>query len=189
VNERSELIARLQDSRKYRASYIRAKLSVLIPSQIRALRQRQTMTQTLLASEAEMAQPRISAMERPGATKFNMETLIRLAAAFRVGLVVKFVAFSDLLKWENRFSQDQFHVLTLDEDLAFLDPRRVASAMSDEFSQPNEGMAEQKGQYGGMRKMLAAKAAAVGGNMSLPGTACAGAASVPISLAANRLES
>ena len=63
------------------------------------------MTQKQLAALAEMAQPRISAMERPQATKFNLETLVRLASAFKVGLKVEFVRFSEMLEWENNFSK------------------------------------------------------------------------------------
>jgi transcriptional regulator with XRE-family HTH domain len=77
------------------------------------------MTQQALAQEVEMKQSRISAMERPG-TRFNIETLVRLASIFQVGLVVKFVSFSEMLKWENSFSQDEFNVQRIDSDAEFL---------------------------------------------------------------------
>jgi transcriptional regulator with XRE-family HTH domain len=119
MNGKSDLINKLKRNRKTRESYLRAKLNINIPSQIRALRLRREMTQEGLAREAEMMQPRISAMERPGATKFNLDTLIRIAAAFKVGLIVKFVPFSEMLRWENGFSQDTFDVVTVDRDTAF----------------------------------------------------------------------
>ena len=84
VSERSKKIFKPLTSNSSRASNIRAELNVLIPSQIRALRlKRENMTQKQLAALAEMAQPRISAMERPGETKFNIETLVRLARCFQ----------------------------------------------------------------------------------------------------------
>lgn len=119
MSAKSELINKLKINKKTRQSYLRAKLNVNLPSQIRALRLRQGMKQEDLAQETEMMQPRISAMERPGATKFSLETLIRLAAAFRVGLIVKFAPFSEMLKWENEFSQDIFDVKTIDDDVEF----------------------------------------------------------------------
>ena len=122
MNERSKIISKLKDSNKFRASYLRAKLNINIPSQIRALRRRRDMTQMALAEEADMKQSRISAMERPGQTKFNLETLIRLASALKVALIVKFVPYSELLDWENSFSQDKFRVATIDEDVFFLAP-------------------------------------------------------------------
>ncbi|TRZ51266.1 XRE family transcriptional regulator [bacterium] len=122
VNVRSEQISKLKKDHIFRASYIRAKLNVNLASQIRALRLRRRMTQALLAQEAGMKQSRISATEQPGATKFNIETLIRLASAFKVGLIVKFAPFSEMLAWENSFKQDNFDVLTIDRDQRFLTP-------------------------------------------------------------------
>lgn len=120
MSERSELTSRLKDHTDSRASYIRGKLNVLIPAQLRALRLRRELKQAELASEADMKQSRISAMECPGAVKFNIETLIRAAAALRVGLEVKFVPFSEMLRWENAFSQDTFDVTPIDDDKRFL---------------------------------------------------------------------
>ena len=129
MNERSDTISKLKNSAKFRASYLRAKLNINIPSQIRALRRRQDLTQAALAEEAGMKQSRISAMERPGETKFNLETLIRVAAAFKVGLIVRFVPFSDVLRWENGFSQDAFDVTKIDEDAEFLNPGTAFAAI------------------------------------------------------------
>ena len=124
MSERSKTISRLIESRRSRAAYIKGKLNILIPSQIRALRlaSEGMSKQSELAAAAEMKQSRISAMETPGAVNFNLETLVRLASVFKVGLVVKFVAFSEMLKWENDFSQDSFSVTQLNSDLDFLNP-------------------------------------------------------------------
>lgn len=83
------------------------------------------MTQKQLAALADMAQPRISAMERPGETTFNIDTLVRLAAAFKLGLKVEFVPFSEMLDWENGFSQDAFNPTSLEQDRRFLNPAPV----------------------------------------------------------------
>lgn len=122
MSERLTLIARLLRDRDYRASYIRAKLEVLIPSQLRALRQHQEKTQPELAQLAGMKQSRISTMETPGRVNFNLETLVRMAAALNSGLMVKFVPFSEMLGWENDYSQDTFNVTQLADDIDFLEP-------------------------------------------------------------------
>jgi len=119
VSEKSALIRKLQNDKNNRAAYIRAKINVNVPSQIRALRLKSPMTQEELADAAGMRQPRISAMERPGDTQFNLDTLIRLAAAFKVGLIVKFASHGEMLRWENNFSQDDFDVVTLEADDEF----------------------------------------------------------------------
>ncbi|MDR3738809.1 MAG: helix-turn-helix transcriptional regulator [Terracidiphilus sp.] len=120
MNDRSKLISRLIDNRDTRESYIRSKLSVLIPSQIRSLRLRRELTQAELGSEAEMKQVRISAVERIGDACFSVETLVRLASAFRVGLLIRFVPMSEMLGWENSFDPDAFNVTPLEEDQEFV---------------------------------------------------------------------
>jgi transcriptional regulator with XRE-family HTH domain len=122
MSERSALIAKLLNDRDYRANYIRAKLDVLVPSQLRALRLHKDLTQPILAEQAGMKQSRISAMETPGRTNFNLETLVRMAATLNVGLMVKFVPFSEMLRWENHYSQDTFDVTPIDNDVEFIDP-------------------------------------------------------------------
>jgi transcriptional regulator with XRE-family HTH domain len=126
VNERSSRISKLLTNTNSRASYVKAKLGVLVPAQIRALRLKSDMPrQSDLAREAGVHQSRISMFETPGAANVTLETLAKLAAAFKVGVVVKFVPFSDMLRWENDFSQDEFKVTKLTDDIAFLDPAAV----------------------------------------------------------------
>lgn|SRR5208283_273937 len=122
MSERSKLINKLKLSRDSRESYTRAKLQVLLPSQLRALRLKNCMSQPVLAAASGMKQSRISAMEQPGRTNFNLETLVRMAATFRVGLVVKFVPFSEMLRWENEFNQDEFNPPTIEADIEFQVP-------------------------------------------------------------------
>lgn len=122
MSERSDLISRLRNERDFRSSYLRAKLNVLIPAQIFVLRKRFFGTQEAFAEANAMKQSRVSAIETPGATNFNLETLIRVAATSKVGLIVKFVPFSEMLRWDNNFVQDEFNVIQIDEDVEFLTP-------------------------------------------------------------------
>ena len=133
MNERSNLIFKLVSDIDTRTAYIRAKLGTLVPAQIRALRLKSDMPrQADLAKAADMQQSRISMFETPGAANVTLETLSRLAAAFEVGVVVKFVPFSEMLRWENGFSQDHFNVKKITADTAFLSPAAHISA--DDFS-------------------------------------------------------
>jgi transcriptional regulator with XRE-family HTH domain len=112
-----------------RTSYIKAKLGVLVPSKIRALRLRSNMPrQNDLAVAAKMQQSRISMFETPGAANVTLETLAKLAAAFKVGLIVDFVPFSEMLRWENRYSQDAFDVTRIADDVAFIEPEVLPAA-------------------------------------------------------------
>ena|SRR5579883_2077611 len=126
MSERSKTISRLCRDLNSRTSYIKAKLGVLVPSQIKALRLRSNMPrQSDLAREVGAHQSRISMFETPGAANMTLETLSRLAAAFKVGLVVKFVPFSEMLRWENRYSQDTFDVTRIEDDEEFINPDSV----------------------------------------------------------------
>ena len=125
MSDRSQLISKLKTEQKSRAAYIKAKLGVLVPSQIRALRLKSNMPrQQDLAEAAHMQQSRISMFETPGSANVTLDTLARLAAVFKVGLLVKFVPFSETLRWENAFSQDEFNVIRLDEDVDFIAPTK-----------------------------------------------------------------
>ena len=122
MSERSEKISRLQKDPKFHAAYLLAKLNVNIASQTRALRLRRKMTQKDLESTSGMRQSRISAIETPGATNPSIDTLARLAAAFKVGLIVEFAPMSEVVQWENRFNQDTFDVTEIEKDEEFLNP-------------------------------------------------------------------
>lgn len=89
--------ARLQD-RDYREGLVEATITTIIPFQLRAMRERRGWTQKELARRAGMAQGRISVLENTnyeGAV--NVRTLIKLAAAFDVALIVRFAPFSELI--------------------------------------------------------------------------------------------
>ena len=130
MSDRLKTISRLIGEDSYRRIYLKSKLNVLIPAQLRALRKQQDLTQADLALAADMKQSRISTIERPGATNFNLETLVRLASAMKVGIKVEFVPFSEVLRWDNSFSQDEFRVATIDQDSEFLEPGKIVSSIN-----------------------------------------------------------
>lgn len=135
MTARSTILSKLKSSFETRHAYISAKLGTLVPSQIRALRMKSDMPrQADLARESKMLQSRISVLETPGAANVTLDTLSRIAAAFKVGLIVKFVKFSEMLAWENSFSQDQFDVIKIDKDTEFLSPTLSAQTFQITFA-------------------------------------------------------
>jgi transcriptional regulator with XRE-family HTH domain len=70
-----------------------------IAHQIRATRDRLEWSQERLAKEVDMSQNAISRLESPDYGKQTITTLKRLAAAFDVGIVVRFVPFSEMVDW------------------------------------------------------------------------------------------
>ena len=127
---------KLSKSREDRAAFVSSQIDVGIPFQIRALREQRNMDQKALANAARMAQPRISAIESPGYGSFTLDTLKRVAAAFDVALIVRFGAFSELVKQSNEFSPDSFRVPSFETDLAAGDQslQNTASAFLHEVA-------------------------------------------------------
>jgi transcriptional regulator with XRE-family HTH domain len=83
--------------------------------QIRALREQRELDQKGLGSLADMRQPSISRLETPGNTP-TLKTLLRIASAFDVGLLVWFVPFSELVGRDESFEPDMFAVQSYLDD-------------------------------------------------------------------------
>lgn len=110
-------LKKLAKSKEHREAFVASQVEIGIPFQIRALRKQRDMGQQELATATGMKQPRISAIETPGYTGYTIETLSRIAAAFDVALIVRFGAFSELVKLSNEFSPDDFEVPSFDDDI------------------------------------------------------------------------
>jgi transcriptional regulator with XRE-family HTH domain len=119
VNTQSSLAEQLRE-KEYRDAYVASQIRIGLPMQCRALRESREWTQPQLAEAAGMSQPRISEIERPGERKLNLETLLRLASAFDVGLQVRFVPFSRLVDDDDSIHFDSFYVSPFAEDITHL---------------------------------------------------------------------
>ncbi len=68
-----------------------------------------------------MKQEQISRLEDPNYSKFTLTTLKKLASAFDVGLMVRFVPISDLAKWELELTSESLEAVSFDDDVYFED--------------------------------------------------------------------
>jgi transcriptional regulator with XRE-family HTH domain len=116
LNINSSLVVELKD-KGYRDAYVASQIRIGLPLQVRALRKSRGWTQPELAEYANMAQPRISEIEKPGERKLNIDTLLRLAAAFDVGLQVRFVPFSELINSSESLDLDTLWIPSFDAEL------------------------------------------------------------------------
>lgn len=113
TNMKTQLLKLLNSLRDkaYRAVFVETQIEALIPFQIRAMRATRGWTQKQLAEKAEMKQGRISVLENPnyeGAV--NVKTLLKLAAAFDVGLIVRFAPFSEIAEWSTTLTRAHHYV-------------------------------------------------------------------------------
>ena len=106
----SMTMTKLAKSKERRAAFVESEITVGIPFQIRALREKHRLNQSRLGKLAGMKQEAISRLETPGAGSMNLKTLLKLADALDVALIVKFAAFSELLDFSNSFRPDEFYV-------------------------------------------------------------------------------
>jgi transcriptional regulator with XRE-family HTH domain len=116
LNINSSLVNELRQ-KEYRDAYVASQIRIGLPFQIRALRNKRGWSQEEFAGCVGMSQPRVSEMERPGARRLNIETLLRVATAFDVGLQIRFVPFSELVAWAENFNPDDFAIPTFEEEL------------------------------------------------------------------------
>jgi transcriptional regulator with XRE-family HTH domain len=138
IERREKLIAQLKDKR-YRDAFVAEHIATGIPFQIRALRKQKEWKQRELADHAGMLQERISVAENPNYAKFNIQTLKKIASAFDVALIVRFVPFSELLRWELNISSETLAPASFDEDQYFK-PRSVTVPGQSGILLRGEGM-------------------------------------------------
>jgi len=104
------------NNKDYRKAFVASHINVNIPYQIRALRKQRGWGQQELAYKANMKQAAISRLEKPGNGKTNLDTMIRLANAFDVALIVKFAPYKEVINWSEQFYPDKFQVKSYEQD-------------------------------------------------------------------------
>jgi transcriptional regulator with XRE-family HTH domain len=108
INSKVKAIWKKLRNKDYRDSFVASQISNTIAAQIFSLREARGWKQAEVAVRAGMKQSRISDLEDPNYENYQTRTLVKLASAFDVGLVVKFVPFSELAKWSANLSPRDF---------------------------------------------------------------------------------
>ena len=117
---KNKLISKLKN-KEYRDAFLAELINTGIPFQIKALREQRNLTQKQLGDQTDMAQESISRLEDPNYGELNLKTLKRLASAFDVGLVVRYVPFSELVSWDINLSPESLGVLSFEQESYFQD--------------------------------------------------------------------
>ena len=114
-NKREQMWQSLEDH-EYRHQLVAEEINVGVAFQIRALRNRQNLTQGKLADLINVKQPLVSAWEDPNYGKYTLKTLKEMAKAFDIGLLVKFVPFSKLVDWTADLKPDDIAPPNFEEE-------------------------------------------------------------------------
>ena len=106
-------------NKDYRHGYTDEFLNARIATQIKVLREQRQWSQTELANQAGMKQPRISVLEDVNYTSWSISILRKLAEAFDLTLSVSFEDFGTRAKDIEAFSRDNLERHSFPEDTYF----------------------------------------------------------------------
>jgi transcriptional regulator with XRE-family HTH domain len=123
----SELLRDL-DNKEYRRGFVEGHAKDTVAFQIRQLRKAENWEQRDLAEKAfgnPALQPMVSRYENPDYGKYSLSTLLELAAAFDVALILRFAPFSELLEWDINSKESTLRPAKYSQDAAL---RRFAAA-------------------------------------------------------------
>src|SRR5260370_21201940 len=99
LNSKHSLVQRLMRGGRVRARFVESHLSKGLAFQIRSLREKEGWSQQCLAEKICSNQNSVYRAENPNYGKHTLTTLKKIAAAFDVALVVRFVPCSDRVDW------------------------------------------------------------------------------------------
>jgi transcriptional regulator with XRE-family HTH domain len=116
--EQRDQVARSLLDREYRQIFADVYAEDGPPFQIHAMREARGWTQKELAAKLGMTQTGVSRLESLSYGKISLTTLRRLAAVFDVGLIVKFVPFSQLIDEFVNLSPEALTVPSYERDPA-----------------------------------------------------------------------
>jgi transcriptional regulator with XRE-family HTH domain len=94
----SEAFARQLGDREFREGYLEDQVRTNVAFQIHALRRQRGWTQQQLAEKSSKLANGISRLENPDYGKVSLTTLLEIAAAFDVALLVQFAEWDDFLE-------------------------------------------------------------------------------------------
>jgi transcriptional regulator with XRE-family HTH domain len=106
---RQTLLDNLKDA-TYRHAFVSAQVRRTVTAQIREMRKAEgrNWTQADLGHRADMKANAISRLESPNYGDYSANTLLRLAEAFDVGLIIRFAPISELVEWNQTISEDSY---------------------------------------------------------------------------------
>lgn len=97
MNKRQQIWESLKN-KEYREAFS-SDVGTGLAFQVRLLREHLGWNQEQLGKKTGKAQPTIAQLENPDYGRFSLDSLKRIANAFDVALMVRFVPFSELVDW------------------------------------------------------------------------------------------
>ena len=111
--------------KEYREAFVSEHIDTGVPFQLKALRNQREWTQVDFEKHTGITQPEISRYENVNYSKFTLATLKKLASAFDIGLMVRFVSFSELTEWELNLKPESLEAESFDKESYFKEKSEV----------------------------------------------------------------
>lgn len=106
---------------EYREAFVSEHIDTGIPFQLKALRNQRDWTQKDFEKHSGVKQAEMSRYENVNYAKFTLSTLKKLASAFDIGIMVRFVSFSELVEHELNLSPESLEAASYEDDPYFKD--------------------------------------------------------------------
>lgn len=130
LQSKRSLRKKLNDQ-QYRDAFVASRIAQTIAMQLRILRQREGLSQADLARELGTSQNAVSRMENPKYGKPSISTLRKMAAFFKVGLIVRFAPLSEIADWTTTLTSKSVDVPALEHDTGFVDRMPIGFEYGD----------------------------------------------------------
>lgn len=148
MSEIKERLKRKFTDEEYRYAYDEEFSNARMAMQIKAVREKQELTQKQLADLAEMKQSRISELENANYQMWSVSTLRRLAKALDVRFSFGFESWGELLEEIEKSGRERLERPRFDEDPIFKSEKETAKVLrTDRFVRPSEIRQASEGHY------------------------------------------
>jgi transcriptional regulator with XRE-family HTH domain len=150
---KEQMLDGLQSSKEYRHAFVEESIRTRITAQIKALRDAREWDYKQFAEQIDKKVSWVYRLEDPNAAPPTIPTLLQVAAAFDVGLDVRFRSFSALVADVTTLGPESFVVPAFGEELKMGSfsqgnhRRRIRS--NSRRRRPNAGNAAEKPAFGG----------------------------------------
>jgi transcriptional regulator with XRE-family HTH domain len=116
-------------NKAFRGAFVEENIKTGIAFQVRALREQRGWSQGELGRLAGKPQNVISRLENPDYGRFTIQTLLDIARAFDVALLVKFASFSELAANLRDLSPNALAVPSFEDEMAWEKATQSATAL------------------------------------------------------------
>jgi transcriptional regulator with XRE-family HTH domain len=129
--QRSQILQKIRNDKEYRDSFVAEQIYSRLPLKIRNMRVTRCLKQRELAARAEVAPEWITQVENPNYGRFTLKTLLKIASALDVGLVVDFVPYSRVVNDSLLLSNASFDAPSSKDDAGLIERKAPHSEVED----------------------------------------------------------